>query len=71
MPTKSTKRKPAVKGLPKTKEYGGKRYTKKTCSKSKAAAKKAAAKHRAAKSGNRARIEFDPKAKTYCVMTRG
>ena len=74
MPKKATTKKskrPAVKGLPKTKVIDGKRYTKKTCSKSKAAAQKAAKQHRAKSPNARARVLQDPKTNTFCVMTRG
>lgn len=58
-----------VKGLPKTKKFGGKTFTKKTCSKSKTAAKVVAKQYR--KSGKNARVVQDPKTKSYCVFARG
>lgn len=59
----------AIKGLPKTKKFGGKTYTKSTCGKTKTAAKATA--KRVRKSGKNARVVKDPKTGRHCVFTRG
>ena len=62
----STTRK--VSGLPKTKKFGGKTYTKTSCSKKKTDAKKKAERMR--KAGKNARVVKNP-AGGYCVFGRG
>ncbi len=65
----STRRKSAkVSGLPKSKKFGGKTYTKKGCSRLKTEAKKRAKTLRG--QGKNARVVKNPKG-GYCVYSRG
>lgn len=57
-----------ISGLPKTKKFGGKTYTKSSCSKLKSAAKKTADNIRSR--GKNARVVKNP-AGGYCIYTRG